>query len=86
MLEKSRNEAKPTSNIGNELLLVNKTNIALTLIEGQIARETISFTNPTANPIRMCFSECPFRVRSEKMLGFVLAEQLEVVITPWDRV
>ena len=34
----------------------------------------------------MCFNECPFRVQSEKMLGFILAGQLEVVIKPWDRV
>lgn len=34
----------------------------------------------------MRFSDCSLQIQSDKMLGFVMAEQLEVVIEPWDKV
>jgi hypothetical protein len=70
----------------SELLLVDRTHISLTLLEGQSVRECVAFTNPTASPIRMRLDECPFQVQSDTLLGFVSAGQLQVVIEPWDRV
>jgi len=76
MLDKSSCETKSTARDSSDLLLVDKTSISLTLLSSQSARETIAFTNPTASPIRMRFDECPFRIQSDKLLGFVLAGQL----------
>lgn len=56
----------------NALLLVDRREVSLTLIETQKAREVITFTNPTANPIRVRFSDCSFQIQNDKMLGFVL--------------
>lgn len=77
---------KSATRNSNELLLVDRTAIEITLLQTQVTRQTIAFTNPTANPIRMRFNECPFQIQSSQMLGFVLAEQLEVVVEPWDHV
>lgn len=34
----------------------------------------------------MRFSDCSFQIQSDKMLDFVMAEHLEVVIESWDKV
>lgn len=77
---------KSTVSSGGNFLLVDKAQVSLTLLETQKTREVLAFTNPTANPIRMRFGDCPFLVQNDKMLGFLVAEQLEVIIEPWGRV
>jgi len=68
-----------------EAVLADKTNVELILVETQSTKETIVFTNITSNKIRLKFNECPFQLKNNQMLGFLLAEQLEIVIEPWDR-